>query len=151
MTAPATRPVVLTVADPAAMQALGARLASEAAAGDVLCPGDLGAGKTSWRRGFGRGRRRRLGQLPSFVLMAEYAGRLPLFHVDLYRLADGVDGPDGLDDRQAAGVTLVRPSARVGPSPSRLDVHRRHRRRPADGHVAANADDRHARYVRALR
>ena len=41
--------------------------------------------------------------------MAEYQGRLPLFHVDLYRLGDGADALAGglLDERQAAGVTLV--------------------------------------------
>ena len=41
--------------------------------------------------------------------MAEYAGRLPLFHIDLYRLSDAVDALAGglLDERQAAGVTLV--------------------------------------------
>ena len=41
--------------------------------------------------------------------MAEYAGRLPLFHLDLYRLADATDVVAGglIDDRQATGVTLV--------------------------------------------
>ena len=47
---------------------------------------------------------------PSFILMAEYAGRLPLFHIDLYRLADATDALAGglIDDRQSAGVTLDR-------------------------------------------
>jgi tRNA threonylcarbamoyladenosine biosynthesis protein TsaE len=46
---------------------------------------------------------------PSFILMAEYDGRLPLFHIDLYRLADATDVLAGglVDDRQTAGVTLV--------------------------------------------
>ena len=72
--------------------------------------GDLGAGKTQLAKGFGAG----LGvtdtiSSPSFILMAEYAGRLPLFHVDLYRLADAADVLTGglIDERQAAGVTLV--------------------------------------------
>jgi tRNA threonylcarbamoyladenosine biosynthesis protein TsaE len=41
--------------------------------------------------------------------MAEYAGRLPLFHVDLYRLADATDALAGglIDDRQTEGVTLI--------------------------------------------
>jgi len=45
---------------------------------------------------------------PSFVLMAEYQGRLPLFHADLYRLADAADALAGglVDDRQVEGVTL---------------------------------------------
>jgi len=76
----------------------------------VCLRGDLGAGKTQLAKGFGAG----LGvtdtiSSPSFILMAEYAGRLPLFHVDLYRLADAADVLTGglIDERQAAGVTLV--------------------------------------------
>lgn len=117
-----------SVVDSAAMQALGAALASSAAAGDVLCLfGDLGAGKTQLAKGFGAG----LGvketvNSPSFVLMAEYAGRLPLFHVDLYRLADGVDAVGGgfLDERQAAGVTIIEWAERLADAlpASRLDI-----------------------------
>ena len=63
---------------------------------------------------------------PTFVLMAEYAGRLPLFHVDLYRLADGADALAGgiIDERQAAGVTLVEWPDRMGDllPARRLDV-----------------------------
>ena len=49
---------------------------------------------------------------PTFVLMAEYEGRLPLFHLDLYRLDDAADALAGglLDDRQARG----RRARRVG-------------------------------------
>ena len=58
--------------------------------------------------------------------MAEYAGRLPLFHVDLYRLADASDALAGglLDDRQASGVTLVEWPERMGEllPAARLDV-----------------------------
>jgi tRNA threonylcarbamoyladenosine biosynthesis protein TsaE len=63
---------------------------------------------------------------PSFILMAEYAGRLPLFHIDLYRLADATDALAGglIDDRQSAGVTLVEWPDRLGAAlpPARLDV-----------------------------
>jgi tRNA threonylcarbamoyladenosine biosynthesis protein TsaE len=58
--------------------------------------------------------------------MAEYQGRLPLFHIDLYRLADATDALAGglIDDRQAAGVTLVEWPDRLGPAlpVRRLDV-----------------------------
>jgi len=108
--------------------ALAARIAGAAEAGDLVCLwGDLGAGKTVFAKGFGAG----LGvdatiNSPSFVLMAEYAGRLPLFHLDLYRLGGPEDVLGGglLDDRQSAGVTLVEWPERLGsalPSP-RLDV-----------------------------
>ena len=107
---------------------LGARLAAVAQAGDLLCLwGDLGAGKTVFAKGFGAG----LGvqgtvTSPTFILMAEHEGRLPLFHVDLYRLADATDALAGglLDERRAGGVTLVEWPDRLGEAlPSdRLDV-----------------------------
>lgn len=118
----------LTVNDADAMRALGAALAGLARPGDVFCLfGDLGAGKTQLAKGFGAG----LGveetvNSPSFVLMAEYHGRLPLFHIDLYRLAaEGAAISDGLlDERQADGVTLIEWADRLGAAlpASRLDV-----------------------------
>ena len=58
--------------------------------------------------------------------MAEYAGRLPLFHVDLYRLADATDALAGglIDERQADGVTIVEWPERMGSilPAARLDV-----------------------------
>lgn len=104
--------------DPETTRAIGARLATAARPGDLVCVrGDLGAGKTQLAKGFGAG----LGvddtiNSPSYILMAEYAGRLPFFHVDLYRLADAADAFAGglLDERQAAGVTLVEWPERLG-------------------------------------
>jgi tRNA threonylcarbamoyladenosine biosynthesis protein TsaE len=114
--------------DPGATSALGRALASVAQAGDVVCLwGDLGAGKTHLAKAFGAS----LGVAetitsPSFILMAEYEGRLPLFHIDLYRLADASDALAGglIDDRQAAGVTLVEWPERLGPAipARRLDI-----------------------------
>jgi tRNA threonylcarbamoyladenosine biosynthesis protein TsaE len=118
MPASVARTALVTTADVAETQELGARLAAVARAGDVLLlRGDLGAGKTQLAKGFGRG----LGvtatiNSPSFVLMAEYAGRLPLFHIDLFRLdgpADVVAG--GLhDERRDEGVTLIEWPERLG-------------------------------------
>lgn len=118
----------LVTADAAATHALGRALAREAVAGDLICLwGDLGAGKTVFAKGFGDG----LGvaatiNSPSFVLMAEYRGRLPLFHIDLYRLADAADAVSGglLDERQETGVTLVEWPDRLGAAlpERRLDV-----------------------------
>ncbi len=115
-------------ADPDATAALGRALAAAAKPGDLICLwGDLGAGKTFLAKAFGSA----LGVTdtitsPSFVLMAEYEGRLPLFHIDLYRLADASDALSGglIDDRQAAGVTLVEWPERLGPAlpGQRLDV-----------------------------
>lgn len=69
-------------------QALAARIAPLLEAGDVLwLSGDLGSGKTTFTQGLGRALG--IGQpivSPTFVLIREYAGRLPLYHIDLYRL-----------------------------------------------------------------
>ena len=123
---PAARDVLIPHAE--AMRALGADLAAVALPGDLVCLfGELGAGKTQLAKGFAAG----LGvtdivNSPSFVLMAEYRGRLPLFHIDLYRLADGAAAISGglLDERQAEGVTLIEWADRLGEAlpGSRLEV-----------------------------
>ena len=118
----------ITATDPAQTRALAERLAAVARPGDLLClVGDLGAGKTQFAKGFAVG----LGitdtvNSPTFVLMSEYEGRLPLFHIDLYRLDDAADALAGglLDERQAEGVVLVEWAERLGSAlpVARLDV-----------------------------
>jgi tRNA threonylcarbamoyladenosine biosynthesis protein TsaE len=101
----------LTSTEPAETTELGLALARAAQPGDLICLwGELGAGKTHLTKAFGAG----LGVAdtilsPSFILMAEYAGRIPLFHLDLYRLGDASDVLAGglIDDRQLTGVTVV--------------------------------------------
>lgn len=108
----------LLTRSPGETRALAGRLAAVARAGDVVALfGPLGAGKTEFAKGFAAG----LGvsavvDSPSFVLSAEYPGRLPLFHVDLYRLGDAVDALDAglLDERRGDGVTLVEWAERLG-------------------------------------
>jgi len=124
----AVRERVVVTRDPAATRNLAARLAAAARPGDLLClVGDLGAGKTQFAKGFAVG----LGiddvvSSPTFVLMSEYAGRLPMFHLDLYRLADGADALAGglIDERQLEGVALVEWAERLGDAlpAGRLDV-----------------------------
>lgn len=69
-------------------RALAAEVAPLARPGDLLLlAGDLGAGKTAFVQGFARG----LGVTeavtsPAFVLARPYSGRLPLVHLDVYRL-----------------------------------------------------------------
>jgi len=92
-------------------QAFGSRLADLLQAGDlVLLIGPLGAGKTALTQGIGAG----LGVdgqvvSPTFVIARSHAGgRLPLVHVDAYRLGslDEVDDLD-LDISVADSVTVV--------------------------------------------
>ena len=90
---------------------LGRRLGAASSRGTVLAlVGPLGAGKTQLTKGVAEG----LGvtsvvNSPTFVLMNEHLGRLPLYHVDAYRLEDPDDAFAAglLDDRQAGGVTVV--------------------------------------------
>ena len=69
---------------------LGALLGGLLRAGDVvLLEGSLGAGKTALTQGIGAGLGvRETINSPTFTLLKEYAGRLPLYHFDLYRIED---------------------------------------------------------------
>ena len=70
---------------------------------------------------------------PSFTLMAEYAGRLPLFHLDLYRLAGSAEAVAGgmLDEREDEGVTLIEWADRLDAAldPDHLTIAHHTRRR----------------------
>jgi tRNA threonylcarbamoyladenosine biosynthesis protein TsaE len=101
------------LADPAASEAFGARLAAVVRAGDVITlSGPLGAGQTSIARGL-------LGALglegeapsPSFAIVQPYEPpevRLPVLHVDLYRLDDPVELDElGLDEARRESLLLV--------------------------------------------
>ena len=125
---PSVERLVVISPDPDASTRLGRALGAVAQAGDLICLwGDLGAGKTHIAKAFGAG----LGVTdiiasPSFVLMSEYEGRLPLFHIDPYRLVSADDALAGglIDERQATGITLVEWPERLGDAlpVDRLDV-----------------------------
>ncbi len=107
---------------------LGAALAQLARPEDlILLSGDLGAGKTTFAQGFGRG----LGVQepvvsPTFTLIRSYEGRLPLLHCDMYRLDHLQEVIDlGLPELLDEGaVALVEWGDVVAPSlpPDHLDV-----------------------------
>jgi len=70
---------------------IGEMLGSAAEAGETICLyGDLGSGKTNLAYGIARGLDVRDPYItsPTFTFVNEYRGRLPLYHIDLYRLND---------------------------------------------------------------
>jgi tRNA threonylcarbamoyladenosine biosynthesis protein TsaE len=73
---------------PEQTQALGRMLGQRAEPGDVyLLLGNLGAGKTCLTQGIAWGLDvKEYAMSPSFVIMREYHGRLPVYHMDFYRL-----------------------------------------------------------------
>jgi tRNA threonylcarbamoyladenosine biosynthesis protein TsaE len=92
---------------------IGAKFAKGLKRGDcVALIGDLGAGKTVFTKGVARGigvKDARYVNSPTFVIIKEYEGRLPLYHFDLYRL----DSHSGFDDMNyeeyfyGDGVTVI--------------------------------------------
>lgn len=117
-----------TVATAAEMEELGRRLGQRLWPGAVVALiGPLGAGKTTLTRGIARG----LGcgedvRSPSFTLMHTYPGRIPLYHIDAYRLTNLAEwqelGPE--EFLEGEGVTVVEWAERVneGLPEERLEV-----------------------------
>lgn len=95
---------------PADTEQLAAWLARRSIPGTVIgLDGDLGAGKTAFSQGFAK----HLGvsgvvNSPTFTIIKEYEGRLPLYHMDVYRLSLDEADELGLDDYFfGEGVCLV--------------------------------------------
>ena len=89
--------------------ALAQMLAKRLRAGDVLTlSGDLGAGKTTFVKGLAKGLHiQRNVNSPTFTLIKEYEGRLPLYHMDVYRL-DSEEEDLGYDEYfDGDGVTVI--------------------------------------------
>lgn len=112
---------MMRLATPDETEAAGRALAALLAPGDVIAiSGELGAGKTTFARGLLRG----LGfegdvQSPSFPIVIAYDPpevRLPLWHVDLYRIEDPDELEElGLDEARADGALLIEWPERMGP------------------------------------
>jgi tRNA threonylcarbamoyladenosine biosynthesis protein TsaE len=105
----ATRTVVSR--SPAETQAIGEGLGARLSPGAVVaCTGELGAGKTCFLQGLARG----LGVTtdvtsPTFVLVNQYRGRVPVYHLDAYRTDSLTELVDlGLEEMlDGAGVTVI--------------------------------------------
>ncbi|OLC54673.1 MAG: tRNA (adenosine(37)-N6)-threonylcarbamoyltransferase complex ATPase subunit type 1 TsaE [Chloroflexi bacterium 13_1_40CM_4_68_4] len=110
---------------------LGERLGRAARPGDVFALwGELGAGKTVFVRGLARGLDVRAPvSSPTFVLVNEYDGPVPLFHVDFYRLAPTQLGNVGWEEYlDLGGVVAIEWPDRANDAlpEQRLDVRLEH-------------------------
>jgi len=90
---------------------LGERLGEVLNSGDIIClQGDLGAGKTYLAKGIlkGLGVEREITS-PTYTLVNEYQGRLPAYHIDLYRVSDYKELYDiGFEEYlYGEGVTII--------------------------------------------
>ncbi|MEW6326308.1 MAG: tRNA (adenosine(37)-N6)-threonylcarbamoyltransferase complex ATPase subunit type 1 TsaE [Thermodesulfobacteriota bacterium] len=120
--------ITITCKNPGETFKLGVSLGEILVSGDVVTlQGELGAGKTWFTKGIARG----LGitdtvTSPSFTIINEYQGRLPLFHMDFYRLEHGGASSDlGLEEYlYGQGVTVIEwPERLAGIIPAgRLEV-----------------------------
>lgn len=88
----------LTTHSPVDTQNLGERIGRHLKAGDtIFLFGELGAGKTTLTQGIARGlgvSKKEYVRSPSFTLVNEYSGRVPVYHIDLYR----IDSSDELEN-----------------------------------------------------
>ncbi len=107
---------------PAATLRLGRQLGQKITAGVVIAlVGELGCGKTLFTRGLclGLGIPEKEVSSPTFAFVNEYRGRLPVYHVDLYRISDIEDGFEiGMLDylaRTESGVVVLEWAEKVLP------------------------------------
>jgi tRNA threonylcarbamoyladenosine biosynthesis protein TsaE len=103
-------PAVLQTSDAKETEAVGEALGAQLRVGDlVVLTGDLGTGKTTFTKGLARG----LGVTdrvtsPTFTIVQEYDGRVPVAHVDVYRLERIQELHDfGFEELLESRVTVV--------------------------------------------
>src|SRR5574341_1468306 len=85
------------------------RLGKKLQAGDIIVlTGELGAGKTTFTKGLGLGLDiHQMIKSPTYTIVREYEGRLPLYHMDVYRIGDDPDSIDLDEYFFNDGVTVI--------------------------------------------
>ena len=104
--------------------ALGKQIGAQLRGGEILLlDGPLGAGKTIFVKGLAAGLEVDAEEVtsPSFTLVNPYQGRLPLFHIDLYRLDTGASAAHAVDLEELMGneeaVVVIEWAQRLGRYP----------------------------------
>ena len=95
--------LIFTTHSPKETQELGFRIGKLLKEGNIVALiGDLGTGKTCLTQGIARGVGIDANQVvnsPSYILINEYTGSCPIYHIDLYRIRDSVELEDlGLEE-----------------------------------------------------
>ena len=105
---------------PAETQTIGEEIGKQLRQGDLVALiGDLGTGKTCLTQGIARGVGVYPNQIvnsPSYTLINEYAGKIPIYHVDLYRLQNHDEILDlGLDEYlKGNGICIIEWADKLG-------------------------------------
>lgn len=88
---------------------IGQNIGSLLNSGDIIVlSGDLGAGKTTLTKGIAKGLNiSQMIKSPTYTIVREYEGRLPLYHLDVYRIGDDPDSIDLDDFLYGDGVTII--------------------------------------------
>ena len=91
------------------LQSLGERLGHLLEKNDVLIlTGELGAGKTTFTKGLAKGLQfTQMIKSPTYTIVREYEGRLPLYHLDVYRIEGDADSIDLDEFLFGDGVTVI--------------------------------------------
>ena len=119
---------VVELPDEAATAAFATRISALAATSDIIAlKGDLGAGKTTFARGFIRARGcTEEVPSPTFTLVQVYElGAAAIWHFDLYRIKSPEEAWElGIEDAFSEGISLIEWPERLGPllPPHRLEI-----------------------------
>ena len=97
---------------------IGQKLGRLLDSGDIIVlSGDLGAGKTTLTKGIAKGLDiSQMIKSPTYTIVREYEGRLPLYHLDVYRIGDDPDSIDLDDFLFGDGATIIEWGEMIEPS-----------------------------------
>ena len=111
---------ILRTRTPAETQTIGEEIGKQLRQGDLVALiGDLGTGKTCLTQGIARGVGVYPNQTvnsPSYTLINEYAGKIPIYHIDLYRLQNHDELLDlGLNEyMEGDGICIIEWAEKLG-------------------------------------